>query len=75
MANSNYIPQKFPHEWLPEKVELKTWEQIERAVQPHLKALRGAWRALQAEVTVRSSQQARTLLLRGVMAGMFLQQL
>ena len=29
MAISNYIPPKFPHEWLPEKVELKTWEQIE----------------------------------------------
>ena len=29
MAISNYIPQKFPHEWLPETVELKTWEQIE----------------------------------------------
>ena len=29
MAISNYIPQKFPHEWLPEKVELKTWAQIE----------------------------------------------
>ena len=22
-------PQKFPHQWLPEKLELKTWEQIE----------------------------------------------
>ena len=29
MAISNYIPPQFPHEWLPEKVELKTWEQIE----------------------------------------------
>jgi oligoendopeptidase F len=29
MAISKYIPQKFAHEWLPEKVELKTWEQIE----------------------------------------------
>ena len=29
MAISNYIPPKFPHKWLPEKVELKTWEQIE----------------------------------------------
>ena len=29
MAISNYIPQKFPHQWLPETVELKTWEQIE----------------------------------------------
>ena len=26
---ANYIPEKFPHEWLPEKVDLKTWEEIE----------------------------------------------
>jgi oligoendopeptidase F len=26
---SRYEPVKFPHEWLPEGVELKTWEQIE----------------------------------------------
>ena len=29
MANSQYVPQKFPHQWLPEKIELKTWDQIE----------------------------------------------
>jgi oligoendopeptidase F len=29
MAMANYIPEKFPHEWLPEKVDLKTWEEIE----------------------------------------------
>ncbi|MGC8642778.1 MAG: M3 family oligoendopeptidase, partial [Isosphaeraceae bacterium] len=29
MASLNYVPETFPHEWLPEKVELKTWEQIE----------------------------------------------
>ena len=29
MANSPYVPEKFPHEWLPGKVELKTWDQIE----------------------------------------------
>jgi asparagine synthase (glutamine-hydrolysing) len=40
-----------------------------------LKALRAAWQALQAEVTVQTAQRATTLLLRGVMAGMFLQQL
>jgi asparagine synthase (glutamine-hydrolysing) len=40
-----------------------------------LKALRAAWQALQAEVTVQTSQKATTLLMRGVMAGMFLQQL
>jgi oligoendopeptidase F len=26
---SRYVPKTFPHEWLPEKLELKTWEQIE----------------------------------------------
>ena len=26
---SRYEPQRFPHEWLPEGLELKTWEQIE----------------------------------------------
>lgn len=26
---STYVPQAFPPKWLPEKVELKTWEQIE----------------------------------------------
>ena len=26
---SRYVPEKFPHQWLPEKLELKTWEQIE----------------------------------------------
>ena len=29
MAVSTYVPETFPHQWLPEKVELKTWEQIE----------------------------------------------
>lgn len=29
MASLNYVPETFPHDWLPEKVELKTWEQIE----------------------------------------------
>jgi oligoendopeptidase F len=29
MATSTYVPEHFPHQWLPEKVELKTWEQIE----------------------------------------------
>jgi oligoendopeptidase F len=29
MAILNYVPETFPHDWLPEKVELKTWEQIE----------------------------------------------
>src|SRR3974390_570432 len=28
MAILNYVPETFPHEWLPEKVDLKTWEQI-----------------------------------------------
>ena len=26
---SRYVPETFPHQWLPEKLELKTWEQIE----------------------------------------------
>ena len=26
---SRYVPRNFPHQWLPEKLELKTWEQIE----------------------------------------------
>jgi asparagine synthase (glutamine-hydrolysing) len=38
-------------------------------------ALRSAWQALQAEVTIQTAQRATTLLMRGVMAGMFLQQL
>jgi oligoendopeptidase F len=29
MASATYIPERFPHQWLPEKVDLKTWEQIE----------------------------------------------
>ena len=29
MTIANYAPEKFPHQWLPEKLELKTWEQIE----------------------------------------------
>ena len=29
MASSTYVPETFPHQWLPEKTELKTWEQIE----------------------------------------------
>src|SRR6516164_7427705 len=28
MATDAYVPERFPHQWLPEKVELKTWEQI-----------------------------------------------
>ena len=40
-----------------------------------LPALRTAWQALQAEVTPQTAVKATTLLLRGVMAGMFLQQL
>jgi asparagine synthase (glutamine-hydrolysing) len=40
-----------------------------------LTALRAAWQALQAQVTPQTAQQATTLLLRGVMAGLFLQQL
>ena len=26
---SRYVPETFPHQWLPEKLELKSWEQIE----------------------------------------------
>jgi len=26
---SRYTPETYPHDWLPEKVELKSWEQIE----------------------------------------------
>ncbi len=26
---SGYVPATYPHRWLPEKVELKTWDQIE----------------------------------------------
>ena len=26
---SGYVPATFPHHWLPEQVELKTWDQIE----------------------------------------------
>ena len=26
---SRYEPERSPHDWLPEGVELKTWEQIE----------------------------------------------
>ena len=26
---SRYVPETYPHQWLPEKLELKTWEQIE----------------------------------------------
>ena len=40
----------------------------------NLPALRSAWQALQAHVTPQTAQQATTLLLRGVMAGLFLQQ-
>ncbi len=29
MASSNYVPETFPHQWLPEQVEFTTWEQIE----------------------------------------------
>ena len=29
MASSTYVPETFPHQWLPDKTELKTWEQIE----------------------------------------------
>jgi asparagine synthase (glutamine-hydrolysing) len=40
-----------------------------------LTALRAAWQALQAQATPQTAQQAMGLLLRGVMAGLFLQQL
>jgi oligoendopeptidase F len=26
---TDYVPETYPHQWLPPKVELKTWEQIE----------------------------------------------
>jgi oligoendopeptidase F len=26
---SRYVPQAYPHQWLPQELELKTWEQIE----------------------------------------------
>ena len=26
---AGYLPESYPHQWLPEEVELKTWEQIE----------------------------------------------
>ncbi len=26
---TGYVPESYPHEWLPQEVELKTWEQIE----------------------------------------------
>jgi oligoendopeptidase F len=29
MTIANYTPERFSHQWLPEKVELKTWEQIQ----------------------------------------------
>ena len=29
MATLNYVPETFPHEWLPQQIELKTWKQIE----------------------------------------------
>ena len=29
MSTAQYVPEKFPNRWLPEKIELKTWEQIE----------------------------------------------
>jgi len=40
-----------------------------------LAAVRATWQALQARVSPQTAQQATTLLLRGVMAGLFLQQL
>jgi hypothetical protein len=40
-----------------------------------LAALRSAWEALETQVTPETAQQATTLLLRGVLAGLFLQQL
>jgi asparagine synthase (glutamine-hydrolysing) len=40
-----------------------------------LAALRSAWEALETQVTSETAQQATTLLLRGVLAGLFLQQL
>jgi oligoendopeptidase F len=29
MNLSRYVPETYPHQWLPESLELKTWEQIE----------------------------------------------
>src|SRR5690242_20393804 len=29
MALAGYLPESYPHHWLPQEVELKTWEQIE----------------------------------------------
>ena len=29
MAATAYEPETFPHRWLPNEAELKTWEQIE----------------------------------------------
>jgi oligoendopeptidase F len=29
MATATYVPQRFPHQWLPEQLDFKTWEQIE----------------------------------------------
>ncbi|RUL88612.1 M3 family oligoendopeptidase [Tautonia sociabilis] len=29
MSAASYVPETFPHRWLPADVELKTWEQIE----------------------------------------------
>jgi oligoendopeptidase F len=29
MTLSGYVPATYPHQWLPEQVELKTWDQIE----------------------------------------------
>ncbi len=40
-----------------------------------LSALRSAWQALQARVTPQTAQQASVLLMRGVLAGMFLERL
>jgi asparagine synthase (glutamine-hydrolysing) len=40
-----------------------------------LAAMRSTWKELQEQVTVQTAQQATTLLLRGIMAGQFLQQL
>ena len=29
MAETAYVPETFPHRWLPDEAEFKTWEQIE----------------------------------------------
>src|SRR5262245_10954208 len=29
MSTTTYVPETYPHRWLPAEVELKTWEQIE----------------------------------------------